>query len=136
MYKRQEHNSKGISYARGESNAPYDKVFLSWAKVAKAIDRLIRDGRYLTKDELAQLESQREQEIVIETIKAEEKETTIPIGAEVTIDERKFVVESVNYDFNSVSLRDITFESNTGFPIFRNEKTETVYHYLKEQEQQ
>ena len=73
--------------------------------------------------------------VTADTAEAEEKEINIPIGAEVTIDERKFLVESVNYDFNSVSLRDITFESNIGYPIFRNEKTEIVYYYLKQQEQ-
>ncbi|HCB95960.1 MAG TPA: hypothetical protein DEP65_10395, partial [Ruminococcus sp.] len=43
------------------------------------------------------------------------------VGKELTIDDRKFVVDSINTDFNSASLRDITFQNGTGFPIFRSE---------------
>lgn len=46
------------------------------------------------------------------------------IGAELTLDGRRFAVEEVRD--GRASLRDITFQDGTGFPIFRNEPVETV----------
>ena len=45
----------------------------------------------------------------------------IPIGTRLTIDGRQFEVDSVDDHTQNVSLRDITFENGTGFPIFRSE---------------
>lgn len=56
------------------------------------------------------------------------------IGKEIELDERKFVVDSVNADFNEVSLKDITFQNSTGFPIFRNESLDFVKNIVSEQE--
>lgn len=55
------------------------------------------------------------------------------IGTELTIDDRKFVVDSVNTDFNKVSLKDITFLNSTGFPIFRSESIDFVKGIIAEQ---
>lgn len=55
------------------------------------------------------------------------------IGTELTIDDRKFVVDSVNTDFNRVSLKDITFQNSTGFPIFRSESIDFVKSIIAEQ---
>ena len=55
------------------------------------------------------------------------------IGTELTIDDRKFVVDSVNTDFNRVSLKDITFQNSTGFPIFRSESIDFVKGIIAEQ---
>ena len=55
------------------------------------------------------------------------------IGTELTIDDRKFVVDSVNTDFNKVSLKNITFQSSTGFPIFRSESIDFVKGIIAEQ---
>ena len=46
------------------------------------------------------------------------------IGAELTLDGRRFTVDEVRD--GRASLRDITFQNGTGFPIFRNEPVETV----------
>ena len=46
------------------------------------------------------------------------------IGAELTLDGRRFAVDEVRD--GRASLRDITFQDGTGFPIFRNEPIETV----------
>ena len=46
------------------------------------------------------------------------------IGAELTLDGRRFAVDDVRD--GRASLRDITFQDGTGFPIFRNEPVETV----------
>ena len=63
-----------------------------------------------------------------------EQTTENLIGTELTIDDRKFVVDSVNTDFNSASLRDITFQNGTGFPIFRSESIDFVKGIVAEQE--
>jgi N12 class adenine-specific DNA methylase len=47
------HDSKGISFNREINHMPYDKVSLPWSKVARRIDELIADGRYMTESELA-----------------------------------------------------------------------------------
>ena len=46
------------------------------------------------------------------------------IGAELTLDGRRFAVDEVRD--GRASLRDITFQSGAGFPIFRNESVETM----------
>lgn len=53
----------------------------------------------------------------------------IPIGTKLEIDGRQFEVERVNYDWNNVSLKDVTFQSATGFPISRSETIEFVLQY-------
>lgn len=55
----------------------------------------------------------------------EEPEPYIPqIGDRYEIQERLFEVDSVNEEWNHVSLRDITFQNGAGFPIFRRESLE------------
>ena len=54
------------------------------------------------------------------------------IGQELTLDERKFIVESVGRN-GDVSMRDITFEDTNGFPIFRSEKVGFVRRAIEEQ---
>lgn len=43
------------------------------------------------------------------------------VGTRLTIDGRQFEVDSVDDHTQNVSLRDVTFEAGTGFPIFRTE---------------
>lgn len=57
------------------------------------------------------------------------------IGKEVTIDNRKYVIESIGNISGDVSMRDITFENHAGFPINRVEKLHRVHEWLKAQEQ-
>ena len=52
------------------------------------------------------------------------KEHLVPRESTYEIDGRRFVVDSVNLDFGSVSLQDVTFQNATGFPIFRSESIE------------
>lgn len=54
------------------------------------------------------------------------------LGKELTIGKHRFVVESVHDD--KASLRDITFEGSTGFPINRMENIDTVRRLLAEQQ--
>ena len=60
----------------------------------------------------------------------------IPIGMELEIDGRKFVIDSVNYGTDEVSLRDVTFQSHTGYPIFRAEHVAFVRSFVEEQQKQ
>ena len=62
-----------------------------------------------------------------------EENAEILVGTELTIDDRKFVVDRVNTDFNKVSLKDITFQNSTGFPIFRSESIDFVKSIIAEQ---
>ena len=57
-----------------------------------------------------------------------------PIGKEITIDNRKYVVESVGRISGDVSLRDITFQNSTGFPINRVEKIGYIRSLLEQAE--
>ena len=61
-----------------------------------------------------------------------EKENDEILGKEISVDERRFVVESVSDD--KASLRDLTFEESVGFPINRIEDIDTVRRLLAEQE--
>lgn len=57
------------------------------------------------------------------------------IEQELTLDDRKFIVESVGSN-GDVSMRDITFEDTNGFPIFRSEKVGFVRRAIEEQQTQ
>ena len=48
-----------------------------------------------------------------EVINEADTKDYIPIGMELEIDGRKFVIDSVNYGADEVSLRDVTFQSHT-----------------------
>ena len=58
----------------------------------------------------------------------------IPIGMELEIDGRKFVIDSVNFRADEVSLRDVTFQDRQGFPIFRAEHVAFVRSFVEEQQ--
>ena len=57
----------------------------------------------------------------------------IPIGMELEIDRRKFVIDSVNFGTDEVSLRDVTFQNRQGFPIFRAEHIAFIRSFVEEQ---
>ena len=57
------------------------------------------------------------------------------IGKEITLDNRRYVIERVDKISGDVSLRDITFQNKAGFPINRVEKLSRVREWLKAQEQ-
>ena len=88
-------------------------------------DKVIPEQEQQTKNEPKQAETPQTSE--------PEENAEILVGTELTIDDRKFVVDSVNTDFNKVSLKDITFQSSTGFPIFRSESIDFVKGIIAEQ---
>ena len=55
------------------------------------------------------------------------------IGRELEIDDRRFVIEDISEIGGDVTMRDITFEDNIGFPIDRVEKIGVVQRILNEQ---
>ena len=57
------------------------------------------------------------------------------VGKELTMDGHRFVVERVSDVSGDVTLRDVTFEGNVGFPISRVEKVARVRELFQEQEQ-
>jgi N12 class adenine-specific DNA methylase len=57
----------------------------------------------------------------------------IVLGTELFIDGRQFVIDSISKESDSASLRDITFEQGTGFPIFRRESIAFIRRALEQQ---
>ena len=54
------------------------------------------------------------------------------VGTRLTIDGRQFEVDSVDNHTQNVSLRDVTFEGGTGFPIFRKESIDYVRAHMEQ----
>lgn len=69
---------------------------------------------------------------VEEEVQAEEA-PDVAIGTVIKWNGRKYEVESIGEISGDVSMRDITFHSEVGFPINRIEKLHTVREWLKEQ---
>ena len=65
-----------------------------------------------------------------------EKTPDVEIGTAIDWNGRKYEVESIGEISGDVSMRDITFHSEVGFPINRIEKLHTVQEWLKEQPEQ
>ena len=66
---------------------------------------------------------------------APEQDNSDLIGKEITLDNRRYVIESVGKISGDVSMRDITFQNEVGFPINRVEKITRVREWLDAQEQ-
>ena len=62
-----------------------------------------------------------------------EQSTDDLIGREISIDNRKYLIESIGKISGDVSLRDITFQNNVGFPINRVEKIEYIQKLLEQE---
>ncbi|MCK9480024.1 MAG: DEAD/DEAH box helicase family protein, partial [Firmicutes bacterium] len=58
------------------------------------------------------------------------------IGKEVVIDNHRFLIESVSAFSGDVSMRDLTFQEQSGFPISRSEKIEVVRQYLEPEKEE
>ena len=58
------------------------------------------------------------------------------IGKELMIDNRRYLIESVGKISGDVSMRDITFQNNVGFPINRVEKVGYVRRLLEQAEKE
>ena len=112
--------------------AGYDVVIADEDRSYKRLlsaDKVISEQAQQTENEPKQTETPPTE---VQTSKPMENAENL-IGTELTIDDRKFVVDSVNTDFNKVSLKDITFQNSTGFPIFRSESIDFVKGIIAEQ---
>ena len=78
--------------------------------------------------------SPRSEPVLQEAAPTMEPEVPTPIstGTRLTIDGRQFEVDSVDDHTQSVSLRDVTFENGTGFPIFRQKSVEFVREHVEQ----
>ena len=69
-----------------------------------------------------------------ETPAIETKQSTDDlIGREIAIDNRKYLIENIGKISGDVSLRDITFQNNVGFPINRVEKIGYIQKLLEQE---
>ena len=98
--------------------------FGQWASAAK---RLLEHGHSFV---FAQPDETGGYEVINEA----DTKDYIPIGMELEIDGRKFVIDSVNFAADEVSLQDVTFQSHTGYPIFRAEHVAFVRSFVEEQQ--
>ena len=98
--------------------------FGQWASAAK---RLLEHGHSFV---FAQPDETGGYEVINEA----DTKDYIPIGMELEIDGRKFVIDSVNFAADEVSLQDVTFQSHTGYPIFRTEHVAFVRSFVEEQQ--
>ena len=64
---------------------------------------------------------------------APEQDNSDLIGREITIDNRRYLIESIGKISGDVSMRDITFQNNVGFPINRVEKIGYIRRLLEQQ---
>ena len=62
-----------------------------------------------------------------------EQSTDDLIGREIAIDNRKYLIENIGKIGGDVSLRDITFQNNVGFPINRVEKIGYIQKLLEQE---
>ena len=78
--------------------------------------------------------SPRSEPVLQEAAPTMEPEVPTPIstGTRLTIDGRQFEVDSVDDHTQNVSLRDVTFEGGTGFPIFRKESIDYVRAHMEQ----
>lgn len=60
-------------------------------------------------------------------------EYLLEVGMEIEIEGRQFQIEEIDYETNSVSLMELSFAAQTGFPIFRSESIDFVMDYYPDQ---
>lgn len=60
-------------------------------------------------------------------------EKEMAVGLELSIDDRRFSIDTIDEEAGTVSLRDITFQNGVGFPIFRRERIGFVRGLLEQQ---
>ena len=98
-----------------------------------AFERYLDTGYFSVMDKEQPI---KEVDVQREADEAFANEHLIPRESTFEIDGRRFVVDSVNLDFGSVSLQDVTFQNATGFPIFRSESIEFMRRLVEISEAQ
>ena len=118
-----------------DSDRYYDSVRRAKERLAEYVDGTFSLFNH-RHDALRQVHpvenSPRSEPVLQEAAPTMEPEVPTPIstGTRLTIDGRQFEVDSVDDHTQNVSLRDVTFEDGTGFPIFRQESIDYVRAYM------
>lgn len=126
-----------LIYVSDEELAPFYKEHDELDDVDPAVIRQQLEGAGIVNGELVD-EDKLNSDPFIQQVMADTEavaDNSDLIGQELTLDERKFIVESVGRN-GDVSMRDITFEDTNGFPIFRSEKVGFVRRAIEEQQAQ
>ncbi len=124
------HDAKGIKLEK-ENCTP---VMIPWTQVAVRIDELIRQGRYLTPEEIDRLGIEDSSLQTDEPVEQQTEETstesahTYEVGDTVYLDNKPFIIEQK--DELGVQLRDPSQQ----YPIFRAESIERFERLLAEDE--
>lgn len=74
-----------------------------------------------------------EKQAYLERTKAEKPAETITVGMKIAVEGREYRIFSIDDERQEVSLKDITFDQSSGFPIFRHEPLSFVIRYLDTQ---
>lgn len=77
-----------------------------------------------------QNQAEREKQAYLERTKAEKPAETITVGMKMAVEGREYRIFSIDDERQEVSLKDITFDQSSGFPIFRHEPLSFVIRYL------
>lgn len=132
-----EENTFGVNYVSDEELAPFYEEHDELDDVEPAVIRQQLADAGIVNGELVD-EDKLNSDPFIQQVMADAEavaDNSDLIGQELTLDERKFIVESVGRN-GDVSMRDITFEDTNGFPIFRSEKVGFVRRAIEEQQTQ
>ena len=118
-----------------DSDRYYDSVRRAKERLAEYVDGTFSlfNHRHDALRQVRPVEnSPRSEPVLQEAAPTMEPEVPTPIstGTRLTIDGRQFEVDSVDDHTQNVSLRDVTFEDGTGFPIFRQESIDYVRAYM------
>ena len=120
-----------------DSDRYYDSVRRAKERLAEYVDGTFSLFNH-RHDALRQVHpvenSPRSEPVLQEAAPTMEPEVPTPIstGTRLTIDGRQFEVDSVDDHTQNVSLRDVTFEGGTGFPIFRKESIDYVRAHMEQ----
>lgn len=154
------HDAKGMKIKRSYGK-PYAETSLNWNQAERHIHQLMESGRFLTPDDKARFPEyerfilSRDVDSFFHYAAKEQRPYQVegffdgwkqvrpmldnPAQVDgllsvmqVTDEGRTFTIDSVDYDFGSVSLRDDTFAAGTGFPVFRNEPVSYVRELVKD----
>lgn len=104
-------------------------------------EALIKERSEANREQVIEATPETEQpqtnDIIIPDVEQEQTEDYSQyIGREITDDDRKFIVDSINKTAETVSLRDVTFQNGTGFPVFRSESLEWLKTHITPQQEQ
>jgi hypothetical protein len=89
-----------------------EKLHYTWSEMTDGIINLVNSGEYFEKKKAL--------------------ETRLYEGMTVSLENRTYSVESLDFLNNKIELRDITFAEGTGFPIFRKEYLDQFENELEQ----